>query len=133
MGIQNADGSDYVSDTEEQELYPPVARDDYDVGCGTTGMSPYAKGSDMECDMDFFGGTHDTNFEQCLQSIDCQMHKEMFSETSIDEESNVVTFMQQMIPHHENAVNMAKLLMKEDMGAVSEVEDLEDILYSIIN
>ena len=27
-------------------------------------------------------------------------------ETSVDEEDNVITFMQQMIPHHENAINI---------------------------
>merc|ERR1712176_1143338 len=100
---------------------------------GTTGASQYGEGGDMECDMQFFGGNHDTDFEKGLQAIDCQMMKEMSGETSVDEDSNVVTFMQQMIPHHENAVNMAKLLMKQDMEAVSEVEDLEGILYSIIN
>jgi hypothetical protein len=131
--IQNADGSDYSSSTEEQQLYVPVARDAHDVKCGTTGTSSYADGGDMSCAIDFFGGNHDTEFEQCLQSIDCQMHKEMMYETSVDEESDIVTFMQQMIPHHENAVNMAKLLLKQDSGAISEVEDLTDLLYGIIN
>jgi len=131
--ILNEDGSEYSNGTEEQELYPPVTQDAHDVTCGTTGTAPYADGGNMACDMQFFGGTHDTDFETCLQSIDCQMYKEMMHETSIDEESNVVTFMQQMIPHHENAVNMAKLLLKTDMDAVDGVEDLEGILFGIIN
>jgi len=129
----NEDGSDYSNGTEEQELYAPVTRDSHDVTCGTTATAPYADGGANACDQQFFGGTHDTDFEQCLQSVDCQMHKEMMYETSVDEDSNVVTFMQQMIPHHENAVNMAKLLLKQDMDAVSGVEDLEGILYDIIN
>jgi len=131
--IQNEDGSKYCSDTEEQELYAPVTRDAHDIKCGTTGTSPYADGGDMSCDVKFFGGEHDTDFEQCLQSIDCQMHKEMLQETSADEGSNIVTFMQQMIPHHENAVNMAKLVLKQDYDAVSDDEELMDILYGIIN
>merc|ERR1719265_1851836 len=45
----------------------------------------------------------------------------------------IATFSKQMIPHHINAVNMAKLLLKFDAAAVSAVEDLEDILWGIIN
>merc|ERR1719401_603821 len=45
----------------------------------------------------------------------------------------LVTFAQQMIPHHANAVNMAKLLLKHAPAAVKKVEDLENILWSIIN
>ena len=42
--------------------------------------------------------------------------------------------MQQMIPHHQNAVNMAKLLLKQSTQAeIDAVEDLEDVLKSIIN
>ena len=42
--------------------------------------------------------------------------------------------MQQMIPHHENAVNMAKLLLKQStQEELDAVEDLEDILHDIIN
>jgi len=131
--ILNEDGSEYSNGSEEQELYAPVTQDAHDMKCGTTAAAPYADDGAMACDMQFFGGDHDTDFEQCLQSIDCQMHHEMMAETSADEESNVVTFMQQMIPHHENAVNMAKVLLKLDMADVAEVEDLEDILYGIIN
>lgn len=37
--------------------------------------------------------------------------------------SNTVIFMQQMIPHHENAVNMARILLKHpgDEGLDDEV------------
>merc|ERR1740139_993106 len=38
-----------------------------------------------------------------------------------------------MIPHHENAVNMAKLVLKQDYDAISDDEELMDILYGIIN
>merc|ERR1712086_1141494 len=48
-------------------------------------------------------------------------------------DDKIVTFMQQMIPHHVNAINMAKLLMKHASAEVAEVEDLEGILLDIIN
>jgi len=58
----------------------------------------------------------------------------MYTETTPD--SNIiVTFMQQMIPHHQNAVNMAKLLLKQETPAKITAADagLEDILNNIIN
>ena len=43
------------------------------------------------------------------------------------------TFLEQMIPHHLNAVNMAKLLMKTDPDNVTATDGLEDILWDIVN
>ena len=43
------------------------------------------------------------------------------------------TFLEQMIPHHLNAVNMAKLLMKTDLDSVAATDGLEDILWDIVN
>jgi len=60
------------------------------------------------------------------------MHKEMYTATTADHHDHLAVFMQQMIPHHTNAVNMARLLLKfpdeEEMD-----EDLTHILYGIIN
>jgi hypothetical protein len=45
--------------------------------------------------------------------------------------------MQQMIPHHKNAINMAKLLLKQvpaaDITAAMEEDKLTNILYDIIS
>tara|TARA_B110000459_G_C16344217_1_gene373669 strand:+ start:128 stop:550 length:423 start_codon:yes stop_codon:yes gene_type:complete len=83
--------------------------------------------------MNFFGGEKNTDFEKCLHAIDCQMHWDMYTETTPDSDK-IVTFMQQMIPHHQNAVNMAKLLLKHATSAeIKAVEGLEDILHNIIN
>ena len=78
----------------------------------------------------FFGGEHDTDFETCLNAVDCQMHYEMYSETTGNGDDKIVSYMQQMIPHHENAVQMTKLLMKHSsQDNLDAVEDLEDILH----
>jgi len=61
------------------------------------------------------------------------MNYEMYSESTPDETDKVVLFMQQMIPHHANAVNMAKFLLKQGNAEAQEVDDLKDILYDIIN
>jgi hypothetical protein len=108
--------------------------DSFDTGCGTSGVSEYRSGGESDCGVSFFPGSVDSNFERCLQAIDCQMFSEMTSETTADENDAIVTFMQQMIPHHINAVNMAKLILSETtQDDLDAVEDFEDILYTIIN
>merc|ERR1711935_134011 len=57
----------------------------------------------------------------------------MFGQSTPDHLSPVVTFMEQMIPHHLNAVNMAKLLLKTDPDSVAATDGLEDILWDIVN
>lgn len=83
--------------------------------------------------MNFFGGDRNTDYEKCLHAIDCQMHWDMYTETTPNSDK-IVTFMQQMIPHHQNAVNMAKLLLKQaTQSEIAAVDGLEDILHNIIN
>lgn len=55
-------------------------------------------------------------------------------------ESEVALFIHQMIPHHQNAVNMAKALMKTGILSCDDITDdenpdcvMEEILRSIIN
>ena len=57
-----------------------------------------------------------------MQGVDCAMNEGMFGESIPEHHSPLITFMEQMIPHHLNAVNMAKLLMKTDPNAVREHE-----------
>ena len=45
----------------------------------------------------------------------------------------LTTFLEQMIPHHANAVNMAKLLLKTNPDPVADTEGIEDIVHGIIN
>merc|ERR1719161_886387 len=138
--IQNADGSPVtkadgsaLANPTEQTLYTPVTNDAFDKACGTTGAAPYAHDGARKCSESFLQGTLDTDFEKCLQAIDCQMNTEMRVKGYDTHANEISTFMQQMIPHHNNAVNMAKLLLKHAPSEVSAVEDLEDILWDIIN
>ena len=60
------------------------------------------------------------------------MHWDMYGTTTANHASKIQTFMQQMIPHHQNAVNMAKLLLKQSTQAeIDAVEDLEDTRASL--
>ena len=153
--LYNADGSRYVSPTTTQEDYvlPPIQPDRNDMLCGTVGTSPYhpplgngQPGGARACSFQAFGGTLDTPFEQCLQAIDCQMKSEMFSRTEPDPSphdplAKVRMFMQQMIPHHTNAIAMSRLMLKQvsagDLASVAyddgEGGDFVDLLWSILN
>jgi len=132
--IKNTDGTPYESSTKEKELYKPITNDSHDTKCGTTAASPYAVDGSKNCgDVQFFGGTISSDYEKCLHSLDCKMHHEMYAQTTVDSNDKVAVFMQQMIPHHVNAINMAKLLLKHAPDEVGKVEDLESILWDIIN
>jgi len=131
--IVKEDGTPIDSGSDELELYDPIEHKDFDATCGTTAVTDHAKGGSKDCGIKFFPGDHTTQYEQCLQAIDCQMHWDMYTETS-KHDDKIVSFMQQMIPHHQNAVNMAKLLLKHaDQSDLDNVEDLEGILRDIIN
>jgi len=47
----------------------------------------------------------------------------------------VATFIHQMVPHHNNAVNMAKILLKMDVLDPEDEDDagMIDMLWAIIN
>ncbi|CAJ1342961.1 unnamed protein product [Effrenium voratum] len=75
--------------------------------------------------------------EVSASAIDCKMKAEMLDETSVDHGNQVAVFMQQMIPHHLNAVNMAKILLKHvdaaTIDAAIEEQGLTHMLNDIIN
>mmetsp|Transcript_35713 Transcript_35713/g.94625 ORF Transcript_35713/g.94625 Transcript_35713/m.94625 type:complete len:569 (-) Transcript_35713:41-1747(-) len=138
--IRSADGSDATSATggelpypEEMPLYSVPARGTFDTACGTTGVEAYAIGGALACPQSFLTGTMDTEFERCMQAIDCLMNKQMRVMGHDSHQSAIVTFMQQMIPHHVNAINMAKILLKQAPTEVASVEGFGDILWDIIN
>merc|ERR1712176_1464244 len=131
--IVKEDGEPIDSDSDELDLYDPIEHKDFDATCGTTAVTDHAKGGSKDCGVKFFPGDHTTQYEQCLQAIDCQMSWDMYVETA-KHDDKIVSFMQQMIPHHQNAVNMAKLLLKHaDQSDLDDVEGLEGILRDIIN
>merc|ERR1712157_191083 len=131
--IVDDDGKPIESDSNELDLYDPIEHKAFDATCGTTAVTDHAKGGSKDCGIKFFPGDHTTQYEQCLQAIDCQMHWDMYTETAVHDDK-IISFMQQMVHHHQNAVNMAKLLLKHvDQSDLDEVEDLEAILRDIIN
>merc|ERR1719377_503866 len=80
--------------------------------------------------MHFLCGDTAGKFNDCMEHIDCKMHHEMAVHTDADP---VKTFMRQMIPHHQNAVAMAKILMKHAPDADDDVKALLREIMAVQN
>jgi len=108
---------------------------DFDVLCGTSGVDTFHQHRDKLCPgMNFLcEKEHNPTFTKCMEAIDCKMNYEMRVEEHPDP---MVVFMHQMIPHHENAVNMAKIALKHagDVDGLSDEDlDVSALLRDIIN
>ncbi|CAM9993977.1 unnamed protein product, partial [Ectocarpus sp. 13 AM-2016] len=108
--IVDAEG-DAPADTEI-ELYDPLEFDEFDEECGTFGSADYAPAD---------AGTFDSEL--------CPNQKFLCGDVAT---SNTVAFMHQMIPHHENAVNMARVLLKNP-GDEGLDEEVAAVLRDVIN
>ena len=82
--IQNADGSAVtqaggaaLANPTPLSLYAPTSNGAFDATCGTTGAGDYSTGGSLACAATFVPGTLDTDFEKCLQAIDCQMNRQL--------------------------------------------------------
>ncbi|CAM9857863.1 unnamed protein product, partial [Ectocarpus sp. 12 AP-2014] len=136
-------GRIYIVDAEgdtpadaEIELYDPLEFDEFDEECGTFGSADYAPAdgtfdSELCPNQKFLCGDVDSSFDRCMHAIDCKMNYEMRIEKEVAT-SNTVAFMHQMIPHHENAVNMARVLLKNP-GDEGLDEEVAAILRDIVN
>jgi hypothetical protein len=132
--LHHPNGTRVTGTGTEESLYPVATVSPTDQACGTYGLGEFAPGQPMACAERFVCGDLDTNFEQCLQAMDCQMNVEMRVGGFDDHSDPVATFCQQMIPHHRNAVNMAKLLLTTAGVAAVDAVDGEggftDSIYS---
>ena len=114
----------------------------HDGECGTYGLDSFQLPHD-ECPEKFVCDAQDTNdrlkqFASCIDSMNCHMMAGMTSSVSggMDE---TALFIHQMIPHHQNAVNMAKALLKTETLQCDDLTEeenpdcaMEVILRSII-
>jgi hypothetical protein len=113
-------------------------KDEFDQQCGTYGSKPF---SGDTCPPQFCVPPEDETFAECMQAIDCQMAKEMHVScegTNKGINPAMATFNIQMIPHHDNAVNMATILLKmaleQNWGAEQGWdEEFETMMREIIN
>jgi hypothetical protein len=118
---------------------PPSA---YDQECGTYGLEDFQLPHPecphrFVCNVDDVSDSSIGSFASCLESMNCHMFAGMTTHAT---QGNVALFLQEMIPHHQNAVNMAKSLLKkwdercDDLGT-SETDDciMEGLLREIVN
>jgi len=107
----------------------------FDSNCGTSDVSMFHTGKEKFCPgQNFLCETrHNKEFSECMEAIGCKMNYEM----RVEEDSNpLVVFMDQMIPHHVNAVNMARIALKHAQdadGYDDEDLDVPGLLRDIIN
>ena len=118
----------------------------FDEKCGTYNADAFDPGADSKhatCSgKDFLcGDGGDDDYAMCLKAIDCQMHHDMAVSVPSSSTSKFATFARQMIPHHQNAVSMAKALLKfheakDYPAAGTEDQDMEwakALAWHIIN
>jgi len=114
---------------------------EYDKNCGTYGLEDFQLGH-PECPDRFVCDVPSEDkelsaFSDCVDSMNCQMFAGMT--TNANSGSASALFIHQMIPHHQNAVNMAKALMNTGKLSCNDLTDetddcaLETILREIIN
>lgn len=77
------------------------------------------------------------SFASCINAMDCNMLVGMTNKVS--SQSEIALFIHQMIPHHQNAVNMAKALLKAGFLPCDDLSDTQDpycimqaLLYTIV-
>mmetsp|Transcript_21096 Transcript_21096/g.37823 ORF Transcript_21096/g.37823 Transcript_21096/m.37823 type:complete len:492 (+) Transcript_21096:151-1626(+) len=112
--ILNAEGEMKNSVTEIEIPYEYVERDDFDVNCGTFNVSNY-QGHEQCGDHVFHCNGDADTFNECFAAINCKMMTEMRTTGNNDPTAE---FMYQMIAHHQNAVNMAKILLWFNPGSL---------------
>jgi len=110
---------------------------EFDTGCGTFNVSQFTD----TCSQTFLCSDNEpiaspSSVDECFSAINCAMHEEMRVNVNTD---SIVTFVNQMIPHHRNAVNMAKIVLKEYPDSLQlptgygDAGELETMVWEIIN
>jgi len=119
-------------DTSGTVLYPanepaiPYAYEEasaYDQSCGTYGVTGFQL-PNLQCPDKFVCDAPGDieQFAGCIESMNCAMTTGMTTGASSDNE--MALFVHQMIPHHQNAVNMAKALLAN--GILDSCNNIEE-------
>jgi uncharacterized protein (DUF305 family) len=132
-----------INDADVPALgYSYDAPGSFDQKCGTFGLDAFQLPNPV-CPDRFVCGAEDQDeelqlFAECIDAMDCHMLSGMT--TGVEAMDEAALFIHQMIPHHQNAVNMAKTLLKSEKIVCADLTDedsqdciLERILREIIN
>jgi hypothetical protein len=128
---------------DANELQEPLPADYYgpglevfDMECGTYDNVTIFHTDQCEIcpDQQFLCDPTGSLFSKCMEAIDCKMNFEM---RVVENESNkLAVFMEQMIPHHWNAILMSKIALEhatDSPGYDDEDLNVPALLRSIIN
>merc|ERR1712159_752151 len=128
---------------DANQLVTPLAADyygpppeEFDVACGTfDNVTLFHTEKDKFCpDMTFVCDPTGTPFSQCMEAIDCKMNAEM--RVKEKEDNKLALFMEQMIPHHWNAILMSRIALKhatDSKGWDDEELPVPQLMRNIIN
>jgi len=142
MKIINSNGAPKQEDDLPELGYSYDNVSEFDTECGTFGTSDYQLPNSM-CPEKFVCDIPGENeglkaFSSCIEAMDCAMVNGMTN--TVKSESETALFIHQMIPHHQNAVNMAKALLKTGKLECDDISDdenphciMEEITRSIIS
>jgi Domain of unknown function (DUF305) len=114
----------------------------FDQSCGTYGLDAFQLPNKF-CPDHFVCNAENADaatraYSTCIDAMNCAMMDGMT--TGVRASSSTALFLHQMIPHHQNAVNMAKALLKEDSLGCDDLSNEDDpdcamevILRDIVN
>merc|ERR1712241_1473900 len=136
MGHQFMTGRIKFVDSNGDVLYPddePAIPYDYEVpseydqSCGTFGLEDFQL-PNAQCPDKFVCNAPDRDtpvgkFAECIDSMNCAMTRGMT--TNVWDDNAINLFNHQMIPHHQNAVNMCKALLFSGEADCTDLEDEE--------
>jgi hypothetical protein len=151
--LLDADGN-MLSEANTPEIpYEYDTISSYDASCGTFGLEALRPADNPQCPAHFvcYDGEGTLGvMADCIDSMNCAMLDGMsvkYGDAGLDTLTNdVILFLRMMIPHHDNAINMAKHLLisgevdcvrqggpVEEGDAVATACLLDPIVRSIIN
>ncbi|KAI2490847.1 DUF305-containing protein [Fragilaria crotonensis] len=121
--------------------YEYDAPGEFDAQCGSFGLDDYQLPNDQCFDRYVCGAPDDDSslglYSRCIEAMNCRMIAGVT--TKATSMSGVALFIHHMVPHHQNAVNMAKSTLKlaglecDDLTGDSNDCVLEQILREIVN
>jgi uncharacterized protein (DUF305 family) len=136
-------GEALVTADEPNITYQYDTPGEFDVKCGTFGLDDYQLPNiqcpdRFVCLDDSITDTSLLQYASCIDAMNCAMMAGMT--TGYAASNPVALFIHQMIPHHRNAVNMAKVLLHQNVLECSDLTNEDDpvchmeaILRDIVN
>jgi len=108
----DADGNKLSEEDTPALPYEYAVLDDFDEACGTFNLTDYQPSEENNMCPSMFicpsDGTELSQYAKCVEAMNCHMMSSMTTTAA----GVLELFNHQMIPHHQNAVNMAKSFLK---------------------